>query len=190
MNPVVDPDTGESLEYHHLLKQPEAKQYTQANINEIDQLTGGRVGGPEITGTNTGQFIHPSKPPPGRTATYLRPVVTYCHQKADPYRMRCWTIGDNLIYYPGITSTPGSEITTVKLLVNSTISTPDTCFMCCDAKDFYLNTTMKRKEYKWVLASLLPDIVIKVYALKNLIDNGRVLFEISKGMYGLPQHPL
>ena len=186
VNSVIDPTTGQSLEYRHLIKGPEAQHYLQANINEIGRLTDGRVGGPEITGTNTGKFLHPSQLPSGRTATYLRPVVTYRRQKADPYRMR-WTVGGNLIDYPGVTSTPGSEMTTIKLLVNSTISTPDARFMCCDAKDFYLNTTMHRKEYMWVPASLLPDVVIAAYALADLIVNGRVLFEISKGMYGLPQ---
>jgi hypothetical protein len=186
VNSVIDPDTGQSLEYRHLIKGPDAKHYLQANINEIGRLTDGRVGGSEITGTNTGKFIHPSQLPPGRTATYLRPVVTYRRQKADPYRMR-WTVGGNLINYPGVTSTPNSEITTVKLLVNSTISTPGARFMCTDAKDFYLNTTMERKEYMWVPENLLPDVVIEAYALSSLIVNGRVLFEISKGMYGLPQ---
>jgi hypothetical protein len=107
VNSVIDPATGQSLEYRHLIKGPDAKHYLQANINEIGRLTDGRVGGTEITGTNTGKFIHPSQLPPGRTATYLRPVVTYRRQKADPYRMR-WTVGGNLINYPGITSTPNS----------------------------------------------------------------------------------
>jgi hypothetical protein len=120
-------------------------------------------------------------------ATYLRPIVTYRQQKAYPYSMR-WTVGGNLINYPGVTSMPNSEITTVKLLVNSTISTPGACFMYTDAKYFYLNTTMERKEYMWVPDNLLPDVVIEAYALSSLlIVNGRVLFEISKGMYGLPQ---
>ena len=129
VNSVIDPTTGGSLEYRHLIKGPDAKHYPQANINEIGWLTNGRVGGFEITGTNTGKFIHPSELPPGRTATYLCPVVTYRRQKADPYRMR-WTVGGNLINYPGVTSTSNSEITTVKLLVNSTISIPNARFMC------------------------------------------------------------
>jgi hypothetical protein len=33
----------------------------------------------------------------------------------------------------------------------------------------------------------MPDVIIEAYALSSLIVNGRVLFEISKGMYGLPQ---
>jgi hypothetical protein len=35
----------------------------------------------------------------------------------------------------------------VKLLINSTISTPNTKYMTMDIKDFYLNTPMARYEY-------------------------------------------
>jgi hypothetical protein len=98
-----------------------------------------------------------------------------------------WTVGGNLIDYPGITSTPGAEMTKVKLLAKSTISTPEARFMCADAKDFYLNTVMHRKEYMWIPVALPPKLAIDAYALDSLIVNGRVLFEISKGMYGLPQ---
>ena len=76
VNSVIDPNSSESLEYRHLIKDPDAKHYLQANINEICWLTDGHVGGPEITGTNTGKFIHLSQLPPGRTATYLQPIIT------------------------------------------------------------------------------------------------------------------
>jgi hypothetical protein len=59
--------------------------------------------------------------------------------------------------------------------------------MCTDAKDFYLNTVMHRKEYMWIPISLLPVSAIRAYTLQSLLVNGRVLFEISKGIYGLPQ---
>ena len=59
--------------------------------------------------------------------------------------------------------------------------------MGADAQNFYLNTTMTSKEYMWVPVSLLPSSVISAYILSNLIINKRVLFEISKGMYDLPQ---
>ena len=58
--------------------------------------------------------------------------------------------------------------------------------MGADAHNFYLNTTMTRKENMWVPVSLLPGSIISAYDLSNLIVNKWVLFEISKGMYGLP----
>ena len=59
--------------------------------------------------------------------------------------------------------------------------------MGADAQNFYRNTTMTRKEYMWVLTSLLPESVISAYPLSALIVNKHVLFQISKDMHGLPQ---
>ncbi len=78
-------------------------------------------------------------------------------------------------------------MTTVKLLLNSTISTEGARFMCTDVKDFYLNTEMDRYEYMWIPVHLLDDEVIAAYDIAGMIVNGRVLVEIQKGMYGLPQ---
>jgi hypothetical protein len=185
INSVIDPDTGESLEYRHLIKGPDADKWKQANINEIGRLTDGRVGN-GIVGTNTIKFIHPSALPPGRKPTYLRVVAAYRPQKEDPYRIR-YTVGGDRINYPGETTTPGAEMTTVKLLLNSTISTSGARFMCTDVKDFYLNTAMDRYEYMWIPINLLDATVLAAYELQDLIVNGRVLVEIQKGMYGLPQ---
>ena len=123
---------------------------------------------------------------PGRKPTYLRVVAAYRPQKADPYRIR-YTVGGDRIVYPGETTTPGAEMTTVKLLINSTISTENARCMCTDVKDFYLNTEMDRYEYMWIPVKLLDDTVIAAYALQDLIVNEKVLVEIQKGMYGLPQ---
>ena len=78
-------------------------------------------------------------------------------------------------------------MTTMKLLLNSTISTDNARFMCTDIKDFYLNTEMERYEYMWVPTNMLDKTVLDKYKLQDLIVHGRVLVEIRKGMYGLPQ---
>ena len=59
--------------------------------------------------------------------------------------------------------------------------------MCTNVKDFYLNTEMERYEYMWIPAHLLDETVQTAYKLQDKIVNGRVLVEIQKGMYGLPQ---
>jgi hypothetical protein len=46
--------------------------------------------------------------------------------------------------YPGDCGTPTANLLTVKLLLNSIISTPNAKFMTLDLKDFYLMTPMKR----------------------------------------------
>jgi hypothetical protein len=55
-NSVIDPNTGASLEYRHLIKGPNAERWQQANMIEINRLTDGRlIKG--STGTQTIRFI-------------------------------------------------------------------------------------------------------------------------------------
>jgi hypothetical protein len=183
---VIDPLTGAAQEYRHLIKGPDAARWALGNDREIGRLTDGRVGGDDIKGTNTMEFIHWSQLPAGRKATYLRVVADYRPQKADPYRVR-WTVGGDKIDYPGVVATPTADMQVAKLLFNSTISTPGAKFMCLDVKDFYLNTPMDRPEYMWVPITLLSQEVQDKYELADKIKDGRVLVEITKGMYGLPQ---
>ena len=56
-------------------------------------------------------------------------------------------MGGNLVNYPGDCGTPTADLLTVKLLLNSVVSTPNAKFMTLDLKDFYLMTPMKRYEY-------------------------------------------
>ena len=63
------------------------------------------------------------KIPRDRTVTYARIVVDYRPQKDDPNQVRI-TVGGNLINYPGELTTQTADLTTTKILWNSTISTP------------------------------------------------------------------
>ena len=56
-------------------------------------------------------------------------------------------MGDNLINYPDNCGTPTADLLTVKLLLNSVISTDNAKFTTIDIKDFYLMMPMKRYEY-------------------------------------------
>ena len=78
--------------------------------------------------------------------TYGRVVVDYQPEKSDPYCTRL-TVGGNLIVYPNDCGTPTVNLLTVKLLLNSIISSPGAKFLTIDIKNFYLNTPMKRFEY-------------------------------------------
>jgi hypothetical protein len=77
---------------------------------------------------------------------YARIVCTYRDGKKDKYHTRI-TMGGNLVNYPGDSGTPTANLLTVKLLLNSIISTPHAKFMTLDLKDFYLMTPMTRYEY-------------------------------------------
>ena len=78
-----------------------------------------------------------------------------------------------------------------KILFNSVVSTPGARFMTMDISNFYLMTPLKRPEYIRLKLSDLPKEIIKEYKLddyKN--ENDFVFFEVTKGMYGLPQSGL
>ncbi len=50
--------------------------------------------------------------------------------------------GGNRVHYPGNAGMPTTKLLTIKLQINSTISTAGAKFMTMDIKDFYLNTPM------------------------------------------------
>ena len=92
------------------------------------------------------------------------------------------------MHYPGNAGTPTADLLTVKLLINSIISTTSARFMMLDIKDFYLNTPMARYEYMRLHIADMPEDVIKHYNLHDkATPDGYVYCEIQKGMYGLPQ---
>eukprot|EP00804_Cyclotella_cryptica_P014914 CCRYP_000543-RD/>CCRYP_000543-RD protein AED:0.32 eAED:0.31 QI:0/-1/0/1/-1/0/1/0/482 len=76
---------------------------------------------------------------------------------------------------------------TVKILLNSIISTLNAKFMTIDIKDFYLNTPMARPEYMRLKLSDIPAAIIDLYKLRDIAQDGYVFVRIQKGMYGLPQ---
>eukprot|EP00956_Cyclotella_meneghiniana_P034829 scaffold108469_cov21-Cyclotella_meneghiniana.AAC.1 len=140
-------------------------------------------------GTNTFFFMSHEEIkniPKDRTVTYARIVVDYRPQKEDPNRVRM-TAGGNLINYPGELTTNTADLTTSKLLWNSTLSTPGAKFACADIGNFYLATPMDRYEYMRIKADIIPEEFKKAYNLHSKIYKGYVYCEIRRGMYGLPQ---
>jgi hypothetical protein len=77
---------------------------------------------------------------------------------------------------------------TVKLHLNSVISTKNACYCTIGLKDFYLNTPMDQPEYMRMKISDLPPNFVKAYNLNDLATNNSTIYiKIQKGMYGLPQ---
>jgi hypothetical protein len=183
-NSVIDPDTGACLEYRHLKLGPDAKLWIQGAANEIGRLANGVE--PNIkTGTQTIHFIPISAVPAGRVITYLKIVASLKLHKDEKHRVR-FTVGGDRIEYDGPVSTPTCDLTTVKILLNSVLSTPGAEFATGDIANFYLNTPMPRYEYMRIPVKDIPDIIMEQYNLHGLVHNGHVIVEIRKGMYGLP----
>jgi hypothetical protein len=103
--------------------------------------------------------------------TYARIICPFCNGKKDKYRTRI-TMGGNLVNYPGDCRTPTANLLTVKLLLNSVISTPNRKFVTLNLKDFNLRMPMKRYKYFRKL-ELFPQDIIDEYDLTSKVDHNR-----------------
>ena len=59
--------------------------------------------------------------------------------------------------------------------------------MTIDLKDFYLETPMEHYEYVHIPLMMIPEEIMKLYKLDDLVHKGAIYAEVCKGMYGLPQ---
>ena len=193
--PVLDHETGQTLEHGQLRRHPKYKAIWDASYaDEIFRLCQG--GGKHLTkpnqlriqGTNTMRPIMFHDIPHDRKSdvAHTRVVCEVRPTKADPNRTRV-TIGGNTINYLGDCGTKTASIETVKLVINSTLSTPNAEYMTMDLANFYLGTPLDRPEYVRIKLSVIPQEVIDEYDLEKYAINGWVYFEITKGMYGLKQ---
>jgi hypothetical protein len=97
-------------------------------------------------------------------------------------------MGGKPVKYPDDCGTSTVDLLTVKLLLNSIISTNNAKFMTIGTKIFYLMTPMKCKEYFRMKIDLFPQDIINKYNLHDKVDaNGNIFCEIHHGMYGFPQ---
>ena len=112
--------------------------------------------------------------------------MNYIPEKLDLYRTRL-KVGGDRVNYLGDCGTPTVNLLTVKLLLNSFITTPNAKFITIDIKDFYLNTPMALSKYMRLKLIDLPENVISHYNPEEKVTtNGWVYVEIKQGMFGLP----
>ena len=166
-NAVLDGDTGEMLEYRHLITRPKYKEvWGDAYGKEVGRLAQGIPG--KVEGTNTLFFIRKDEVPADRVkdVTRDRIVCNVRPEKDDPNRVRATVMG-NLINHPGDNSTPTADLLTIKILLNSVISTPGAKFMTIDISNFYLNTPLDRYEYMKMKLSNFPEEIVELYNLKK-----------------------
>ena len=99
-----------------------------------------------IPGTGTTKLILKYEVTTVHTVTYAWFVCDYNPQKEEIHRTRI-TVGVDPINYPGNVTTRGADMKTIKLFLNSVVSTPDARFITAYIKNFCLNTEMERPEY-------------------------------------------
>ena len=144
--------------------------------NELGRLTKGNS---RVQGTNTMFFIPYENIPIDRRkdVTYSRIVVDSREQKQEKECTRI-TVGGNLVNYPENVLTKTAEISTTKILINSTISTPNAKFRVLDIGNFYLGTPLQRYEYMFINIKAIPADIVKQYKLTEIASNGKVYDEI------------
>ena len=123
LNAVLNKDTGDLMEMRQLLQNPKYSEvWGKSYTKELGRLA---QGVPGTKGTDTIVFIKYNAIPLDRRrhVTYCRTVVMYRPEKDDPNRTRM-TVGGNRILFLGDVSTPTVELLTVKMHLNSVISTP------------------------------------------------------------------
>ena len=102
-NVVIDPTSGQALEYWHLIRGPNGDTWIKALANDLGRLAQG-VGTHMPTGTNTVFFVAKSAIPHGRKVTYSRMFASIRPTKAKVNRVRV-TVGGDRLDFPGATTT-------------------------------------------------------------------------------------
>jgi hypothetical protein len=121
------------MEYSAPMKDPHLQPlWTRGFGNE-----GGRLfqGIRDIPGTDTCFFIKLTRIPEDRKII----VYDYKPHKKEKERVRL-TLGGDILGYSGDVATSTTDITTFKILINSTLFTEDAAMMMMDIKNYYLGT--------------------------------------------------
>ena len=142
-NAVLDGETGELLEYRHLIQGLKYREaWTISFGNKIGRLAQGMPG--RVEGTNTIFIILRASVPADRWKyiTYGRIVCNIRDNKVETHRTRL-TIGGDRINYPEDCRTPTADLLMVKLLLNSVISTPEASYTTMDIKIFLSQHTLE-----------------------------------------------
>jgi hypothetical protein len=177
-------NTIENMEYSALVKDPRLQPlWTRGFGNECGRLFQGIR---DIPGTDTCSFVELKNIPNDRKITYGKIVCDYKPHKKEKEPVRL-TVGGNILDYSGDVATSTADVTTFKILINSTLSTEDAAMKMMDIKHYYLGTPLPRFEYMKMLLSRFPEEIIQKYNLNALAVNGWVYIEIRKGIYGLKQ---
>jgi len=128
-------DDGKIFEYKHLIANPSTRAVWQRAFgNKLGRLAQGMPG--RVEGTNTIFFIPKSDIPADRRGdvTYVGYVVNYRPEKEEKERFRL-VVGGDCVTYDGNAGTPTADLLTIKLVVNSVVSTPNAKYLTLDLKD-------------------------------------------------------
>ncbi len=162
-------EQGELLKYRHLIANPKTQAtWTHSCGNKLGLLAQGMPG--QVKGTDMIFFIPRDRVPRAEAKDITYGLITYLirpEKIEEPNRTRLVAGGDR-VHYPFDAGTPTADLLTVKLLINSVISTPGARFFMMDIKNFYICMPVMRYEHMRLKLSNMPEDVIAHYHLLDI----------------------
>ena len=97
-------------------------------------------------------------------------------------------MGGDRLEYNLKTSTRTAGLETIKIRLNSTISTKDAKYVAANIGNFYTNSKLESSEYMRIYLSLIPQEIIYEYDIMKYVETDIYVYvEITGAMYGLFQ---
>ena len=183
---IWDPELNKMAHYRDLFIHPNPeiqRRWMESGENEFGRLFQGYK---EVNGMDVLEWIHHDEVPKDKIVTYARYTVAFRPEKLEKYRTRITAGGDRLPY-DGDVATYTASLETVKLVINSTISTPGARMFTGDVGNMYLYSLLKNPEYVRFKADQIPPNIIEKYNLTAKIHNGYIYAKVKKAWYGLKQ---
>ena len=59
--------------------------------------------------------------------------------------------------------------------------------MTLDIRNFYLGTPMEEPVYIFINIDTIPKSIVDKYKLRDIVENGKVVMEVSSTIYGLKE---
>jgi len=124
----------------------------------------------------------------GAVSSYFNPQVKEKIKIGKLERRVRGTFGGDRTSYVGNVSAWVANINVVKIMLNHTVSKEGSIPFCLDITDYYLGTPMNPEMYEYLSIPLrdIPSTIRKEFGLDTFAENDSVMFEVTKGMYGLP----
>jgi hypothetical protein len=130
-------------------------QYKKEFSNELDHRCQGIR---DIQGRNTCFFVELTNIPKDRKITCGKLVCDFKPNEAEKERVRL-TVGGNRLDYTGEVATSTPDITTFKILVNSTLAI-EVAEIMMDIKKYYVGTYLPIYEYMRLPLLIIPEEII------------------------------
>ena len=176
------------LSLHELLNHPDPQVQACWEKSVGKELGSLFQGLKDTKGMDVCKFIPKWQAPKNKKVTKPRIVCAFRPEKLDnPCRTRI-TAGGHPLDYDGETATNSASMETVKILLNSVLSTPDACLSTLDAKMMHSESLLKDPQCMRFKLSQIPEDFQKQCNLHALVDtHGCVHARIDGALCGLAE---